>query len=125
MQRQGRRDTKPEVALRQALHRLGYRFRVAYPVPGIPRRSVDVAFPSLKVAVFVDGCFWHACPEHGVPPRNNAQWWQSKLGKNVQRDRETDLALASKGWAVLRIWEHVPTAAAAAEVVAKLEEKRS
>ena len=106
MRKQARRDTGPELQLRSALHRRGYRFRVNYPVPGMPRRSMDIAFTRRRVAVFVDGCFWHACPVHATWPRANAAWWRQKLEGNAQRDRDTDANLESKGWIVVRIWEH-------------------
>jgi DNA mismatch endonuclease (patch repair protein) len=106
MAAQRRRDTEPELRLRAALHAMGLRYRVAYAVPGKARRSIDVAFPRRKVAVFVDGCFWHACPAHGTSPRRNAAWWKSKLDRNVERDRQTDALLIDAGWVVLRFWEH-------------------
>jgi DNA mismatch endonuclease (patch repair protein) len=106
MQAQRRRDTGPEIALRQRLHALGHRYRVAYPVPGLPRRTIDVAFPGRRLAVFVDGCFWHVCPEHATAPQANGGWWQAKLQGNVRRDRDTDSALADAGWEVVRVWEH-------------------
>lgn len=106
MSRQRRRDTDPEVLLRRRLHRLGYRFRVNYPVPGRPRRTMDIAFTRAKVAVFVDGCFWHACPEHATWPRANSAWWREKLEKNRARDAETDELLSQAGWTVVRVWEH-------------------
>lgn len=91
---------------RRALFAQGLRYRVNYPVPGLPRRTIDIAFPKQKVAVFVDGCFWHSCPEHSVPPKSNSAWWQDKLRRNVERDCETGEALESFGWRVVRIWEH-------------------
>src|SRR3954449_1480262 len=75
MSRQARRDTAPEVALRRELHRRGMRFRVDWPLPTMPRRRADIAFTRRHIAVFVDGCFWHACPEHGTAPNSNAAWW--------------------------------------------------
>lgn len=122
MSAQPRRDTQPEIALRRELHGLGYRFRVNYPVPGRSRRTIDVAFTKRKLAVFVDGCFWHACPEHSVPAKNNAVWWQRKLAGNVKRDRDTDDLLEKAGWSVVRVWEHESSAEAAADVVAALNE---
>jgi DNA mismatch endonuclease (patch repair protein) len=92
--------------LRRLLHASGLRYRAAYPVPGLPRRSIDIAFPGPRVALFVDGCFWHGCPEHGVHPRANAQWWRTKLSTNQARDASTTAALLEQGWAVLRVWEH-------------------
>ena len=109
MSRQRRRDTLPEVALRKELHALGYRFRVDAPIPGLPRRRCDLMFSRRKLAVFVDGCFWHRCPVHSTAPANNADWWAVKLDRNVTRDRETDTHLTTIGWSVLRIWEHLPT----------------
>lgn len=106
MARQKRVGTKPEVELRKLLHRAGHRYRVAYPVPGMPRRTVDIAFPGRRLAIFVDGCFWHACPEHGVSPRNNSEWWRTKLEANQRRDAETTAALEAAGWTVIRLWEH-------------------
>ncbi len=103
--RQARRDTAAE-ALRRELHRRGLRYRVEYPIPAMPRRRADVAFPSPKVAVMVDGCFWHSCPVHGTSPRNNAAWWAAKLLRNAERDLETDRHLESMGWTVVRVWEH-------------------
>jgi len=106
MSRQARRDTAPEVALRRELHRRGLRFRVDWPLPGLPRRRADIAFTRRKVAVFVDGCFWHSCPEHATAPVSNGGWWADKLANNVRRDRQTDKHLRSLGWSVLRFWEH-------------------
>jgi DNA mismatch endonuclease (patch repair protein) len=77
------------------------------------RRRADIVFPTRKVAVLVDGCFWHSCPEHATRPKRNAEWWAEKLARNVARDRETDMLLAEAGWTVVRIWEHeMPTEAA-------------
>ncbi|MGY4720080.1 very short patch repair endonuclease [Naumannella huperziae] len=103
---QVREGTKPELALRSELHRRGRRFRVQYPVPGNPRRRIDIAFPRARIAVFVDGCFWHGCPEHFVPPRHNRAWWLAKVAVNRDRDEDTIRALRNIGWTVLRTWEH-------------------
>lgn len=105
MQRQARTGTAPERALRSALWRRGLRFRVNFAVVG-RRRRVDIAFTRRKVAVFVDGCFWHQCPSHGTEPKNNAAWWKEKLRTNVERDRDTDRKLSEAGWIVIRVWEH-------------------
>ncbi|MFI1537592.1 very short patch repair endonuclease [Streptomyces anandii] len=106
MSRQGSRDTAPEVAVRRLLYAAGLRYRVNVPVPGMPRRTIDIAFGKHKIAVFMDGCFWHGCPEHATHPKANAEWWRTKLDKNMARDRETTEHLASAGWTVLRFWEH-------------------
>lgn len=100
------RDTQPEMRLRSALHRRGMRYRIHRRVEPDVRASVDIAFPSAKVAVFVDGCFWHRCPEHATIPKANGDWWRAKLEGNVARDRRTDEALSSRGWTVIRVWEH-------------------
>ena len=106
MQSNRSRDTKPELALRSAVHALGLRYRVsAKPLPGL-RRTADLVFPTARVAVFLDGCFWHGCPQHATRPKSNAQWWQSKLDKNMARDRGTSAHLEAAGWTVLRFWEH-------------------
>ncbi|MFK4116473.1 MULTISPECIES: very short patch repair endonuclease [Streptomyces] len=106
MSRQGSRDTAPEVAVRKLLHASGLRYRVNVPVPGIPRRTIDIAFPRAKVAIFLDGCFWHGCPEHATHPKANADWWRAKLDKNMSRDADTTQHLIGAGWTVLRFWEH-------------------
>lgn len=99
------RDTPCEVKLRSALHRMGHRFRLQWQIPGTRRRA-DIAFPSARVAVFVDGCFWHVCPQHATWPQANREWWRKKLLRNVQRDRDTDARLEERGWIVLRFWGH-------------------
>lgn len=100
-------DTKPEVAVRRALHRAGLRFRKDYrlDLDGLRVRP-DVVFTRRKVAVFVDGCFWHSCPAHGKRPSRNADYWLPKLERNVERDRQQDAALRAHGWHVIRAWEH-------------------
>ncbi|OLR90296.1 very short patch repair endonuclease [Actinokineospora bangkokensis] len=116
MSRQRARDTGVEVALRKALHALGLRYRVhRKPLPGV-RREVDVVFGRARVAVFVDGCFWHGCPEHATWPRNNAEFWRAKIEANRTRDRDTDRRFAESGWAVVRVWEHEDPAVAAERV---------
>ena len=120
-----RTDTKPELALRSALHALGYRYRKDLRLD-LPARRVrpDIAFTARKVAVFIDGCFWHACPDHGSKPKNNEWYWSPKLARNVERDRAADAALAEEGWTVVRLWEHVPVADAVALVVAAVGDPR-
>ncbi len=114
-----RRDTAPELLLRRELHRRGRRFRVVVKVPGNNRRTIDIAFTRARVAVFVDGCFWHGCPQHGTRPTANSEWWTKKLAANVARDRDTERLLASAGWRVIRVWEHL-TAAEAADLVERV-----
>lgn len=106
MRRQRRAGTGPELALRRELHRRGLRYRVDVRVLQGLRRRADVAFPRQRVAVFVDGCFWHACPQHGTRPKANREWWSDKLEVNVARDRDTDARLLEAGWTPLRFWEH-------------------
>lgn len=106
MQRQARQDTRPELELRRLLHAHGLRYRVGLKVPEIPRRTIDIAFTSVKLAVFVDGCFWHGCPEHGSHPSANAEAWSVKILKNRERDALTTKHLTQLGWEVVRIWEH-------------------
>jgi len=116
-----RKDTKPELALRRALHRQGLRYRKDYRLDlASARVRPDIAFTARRVAVFVDGCFWHCCPEHGSQPANNTWYWTPKLARNVERDRAADAALAAAGWSVVRVWEHEPLEGAVAAVVAAL-----
>lgn len=96
------RDTKPELALRKAVWARGRRYRLSYPIPGKP----DLVFPGQRVAVFVDGCFWHGCPEHGTLPKTNREFWTSKLNQNKERDVRVTMQLRKMGWKVLRYWEH-------------------
>ena len=100
------RDNPAERALRSALHKKGFRFRVHYKAIEGVRRTIDVAFPSLRLAIFIDGCFWHGCPIHGTWPKKNATFWREKIEANRKRDRDTDGKLKANGWAVIRIWEH-------------------
>jgi DNA mismatch endonuclease, patch repair protein len=120
-----RTDTKPELALRTALHAMGYRYRKDFRLD-LPARRVrpDIAFTSRKVAVFVDGCFWHACPAHGSKPKSNEWYWSPKLARNVERDRAADAALTAAGWTVVRLWEHVPLAEAVSQVIGAVGEPR-
>jgi DNA mismatch endonuclease (patch repair protein) len=118
-----RADTKPEVALRSALHGLGYRFRKDHrlDLDGGVRVRPDIVFTKRKIAVFVDGCFWHVCPEHGREPTTNEWYWTPKLRRNVERDQAADAALSAAGWSVVRLWEHVPLQTAVETVLAALE----
>jgi DNA mismatch endonuclease, patch repair protein len=126
MQSNRSRDTGPEIRLRSELHRRGLRFRKDVPIRlGDVRTRVDILFPGAALAVFVDGCFWHRCPEHGSEPKTNGAYWLTKLENNVRRDRRTELALAAFGWAVVRVWEHEPPSRAADHVQRALAEARS
>lgn len=117
------RDTKPELRLRSLLHSRGLRFRVNHrPLPGW-RRTADVVFTRSKVAVFVDGCFWHGCPTHHRPSATNAVFWREKIEANRARDSETSRLLVEAGWRVIRLWEHEDLESAA-ERVTELVEKR-
>lgn len=124
MRRQRRADTTPELSVRRLLHRHGFRFRIHFSVPGLARRTIDIAFPRLRVAVFVDGCYWHGCPQHGTWPVANANWWKAKLEGNRRRDRQTDAHLQAAGWSVVRIWEHEDPATAVVELERLLRERR-
>lgn len=116
-------DTGPERALRSALHGRGLRFFKNHRPAGLRCRA-DVVFPTERIAVFVDGCFWHRCPIHGVTPRTNADYWTPKLERNVARDRRNDKALSSAGWKVVRVWEHDEPDRAAADIAEKVHERR-
>ena len=116
-----RRDTSPELRLRSALHVSGMRFRVDFPIETEMRKvRPDIVFTSKRVAVFVDGCFWHGCAEHGTLPKANASYWQQKLRKNIERDQEDSRLLTHAGWKVVRVWEHDPIPEAVANVEASL-----
>lgn len=119
------RDTQVEVALRRALHAEGLRFRKHLrPVAGL-RCEPDVLFLRIRLAVFIDGCFWHACPQHrAVRPKTHGDWWSNKLDVTVARDRRNDTALEAAGWNVIRIWEHEPTADAVGRVIERVVELR-
>jgi DNA mismatch endonuclease (patch repair protein) len=118
------RDTAPELALRRELHGRGLRYRLhRRPVRGL-RCTPDILFIGPRVAVFVDGCFWHRCPVHGTDPKANGEWWARKLDENVARDRRNDRALAEHGWTVVRVWEHEVPAAAADRIAECLEAAR-
>lgn len=117
-----RRDTGPEIAIRSALHQAGMRFFVDRPVR-LADRTVrpDVVFPRSRVAVFVDGCFWHACPLHGSKPRHNSEYWEQKLQLNVTRDQLVDQALADADWLGMRFWEHEDPQHVAQQVVTAVD----
>lgn len=110
------RDTKPELAVRRLVHASGLRYRVnARPLPSL-RRTADMVFPRRRVAVFIDGCFWHGCPEHYVPSTSNRDYWAPKTAANAARDAETIRTLSDAGWTVLRYWSHMPPEEVAASV---------
>lgn len=123
MQANRRTDTKPEAALRSALHKLGFRYRkdLLLRLDGGVRVRPDIVFTARKVAVFVDGCFWHVCPEHGRQPTTNEWYWTPKLRRNMERDRTVSDALRKAGWHVVRVWEHEPLEVAVDTVTAALQ----
>jgi DNA mismatch endonuclease (patch repair protein) len=110
------RDNPLEKRLRTELHRRGLRFRVHRRLLPGTTRSVDIAFIAQRVAILIDGCFWHGCPKHGTWPKNNAAWWRAKIEANRARDCDTDARLRAQGWCVVRIWEHESVAVAAGRV---------
>ena len=99
-------DTDAEMDVRRELHRRGLRYRVDYPIRGVTRARPDIVFTKQKVAVFIDGCFWHSCSQHATTPRANQNWWVEKLAANVERDGRHQSELENAGWLVLRFWEH-------------------
>lgn len=113
------KGTGAEVELRRELYRSGLRYRIGYVVVQRPRRVADIAFPGLKIAVFVDGCFWHGCPEHASWPKQNAEFWRHKIETNRSRDADTDGRLETIGWRVVRVWEH-ESPVTAAEMISRL-----
>lgn len=119
------RDTAPELAVRRLLHAMGLRFRVAHrPEPAL-NRTADIVFTKQRIAVFIDGCYWHACPEHRTVARANAAYWSEKLARNVARDAETTMKLQAAGWTVLRFWEHEDPGQVAAAVATSVRTPRS
>lgn len=119
------KDTRPEMLLRRELHRRGLRYRVGVrPLPALPRTG-DLVFPSAKVVVMVDGCFWHRCPEHYRPSTARADFWESKINTNTQRDIETNERLREAGWHVERVWEHEAVGIAADRIEALVRTLRS
>ncbi|MFK0221799.1 very short patch repair endonuclease [Streptomyces vinaceus] len=118
------RDTKPEKVIRRLIHAKGLRYRIAArPLPDL-RRTADLVFRPAKVAVFVDGCYWHGCPEHYVPPRTNPGYWSDKVARNIARDRDTDQKLTEAGWLVLRFWEHEESGLCAMKIADAVRERR-
>jgi DNA mismatch endonuclease (patch repair protein) len=125
MQGNRNRDTRPELAVRSAAHRLGLRFRVAArPLPGL-RRTADLVFRPAKVAVFVDGCYWHGCPDHLRLPARNTAYWTAKIERNRARDADTDERLRGEGWLAVHVWEHEDPMLAAERIRAEVVVRRS
>lgn len=121
MSKQRRRDTQPELLVRQILHSRGIRYRVdTRPEPGL-RCKADIMWKGLHLIVFIDGCFWHGCPEHATRPKANQEWWARKLDGNIWRDRRTEAELAARGWRVLRFWEHEEPVTVADAICVQLE----
>jgi DNA mismatch endonuclease (patch repair protein) len=116
--------TKPEIALRKELHKRGLRYRVNFEVLHKPRRVADIAFTSLSIAVFVDGCFWHGCPLHATWPKQNAEFWRKKIAANQLRDDDTNHRLRELGWTTIRIWSHETVHEAALRVLSAVYESR-
>lgn len=113
-----RKDTSPELAVRRRLHAAGMRYRVDFPADGTDRRRrADIVFTRARVAVFIDGCFWHGCPEHFIAPKRNADYWGPKIERNMERDRTSTARLREAGWQVLRFWEHENPEDVAARIV--------
>ncbi|MEV0054030.1 MULTISPECIES: very short patch repair endonuclease [Saccharopolyspora] len=119
------RDTAPERLIRSLVHAQGLRYRVcARPLPDL-RRTADMVFRPSKVAVFIDGCYWHGCPEHYKAPSRNPEYWSDKVARNIARDRDTDQRLADAGWLVLRFWEHQSTEHCVRQIVEKVSLRRN
>ncbi|QNG35570.1 very short patch repair endonuclease [Geodermatophilaceae bacterium NBWT11] len=115
-----KRDNGPEMAVRRLLHAAGLRYRVTWPVPGQRRRTIDIAFTRARLAVFIDGCFWHGCPLHATSPKANAAWWAEKISTNRTRDADVTSQLEDMGWTVLRFWEHEVPEDVASAIVGRL-----
>jgi DNA mismatch endonuclease (patch repair protein) len=115
-----RRDTKPELAVRRLLHARGLRYRVDFRPTAAVRSRADIVFTKQKVAVFIDGCFWHSCPIHATQPKANADYWLPKLARNAERDAEVTEVLRQSGWTVLRFWEHQLPEEVVAVVIAEV-----
>lgn len=123
MQSTPQRDTPAELRIRKLLHADGLRYSVdSKPLEDSPRRA-DVVFRRARVAVFVDGCFWHGCPEHGTWPKANEQFWRAKILANMERDANTNDRLRDRGWVVIRVWEHQDPAAAATRIARRVRSR--
>jgi DNA mismatch endonuclease (patch repair protein) len=124
MARVRQKDTQAEIDLRRALHAKGLRYRLQVPLLTKPRRVVDIVFPKVRVAIFVDGCFWHGCPEHASWPKSNADFWRAKIETNRMRDADTDRRLEAQGWRVVRVWAHENAREAAERIVQIVNEQK-
>ena len=125
MQRQSTRDTEPEMAVRRLLHAMGFRYRVDVAPLSRLRRRADVVFRPSKVAVFIDGCFWHGCPEHGRRSTHaNSSYWAAKIERNRARDQDTDTRLYDAGWLSIRAWEHEEASSVADKIAVAVTERR-
>jgi DNA mismatch endonuclease (patch repair protein) len=116
------RDTRPELLIRRALHARGLRYRVDVRPQAELRTRADVVFTRRRIAVYIDGCFWHGCPAHGTQPKSNVDYWAPKLARNMERDAETTRALEERGWVVLRFWEHEPVDEVVARIAARVSD---
>jgi DNA mismatch endonuclease (patch repair protein) len=118
------RDTRPELLVRSLIHRRGLRYRVSVrPLPEL-RRTADLVFRPARVAIFIDGCYWHGCPNHYKEPKTNTDYWRAKITGNGQRDRQTDELLSEAGWLVLRFWEHEDPNEIADAIATAVERRR-
>lgn len=125
MSKQRTADTQIELRLRRLLHRAGLRYRVhRRPIPGL-RRTADIVLGPAKVAVFVDGCFWHGCPSHGSFPKSNAEFWKAKIQGNRERDQDTHHRLADAGWVAIQVWEHDVVEEAASTIAVVVTARRA
>lgn len=118
-------NTTAEMSIRRCLHAMGFRYRVDKVVLRSPRRKSDICFANLKIAIFIDGCFWHGCPRHGTMPKRNRKFWRKKINTNRARDRDTTKRLRNCGWSVIRIWEHEDPSAAAERIAQVINQKRN
>jgi DNA mismatch endonuclease, patch repair protein len=124
MMRNRSRDTRPERAVRSAVHRLGLRYRVsARPLPD-SRRTADLVFRRARVAIFIDGCFWHGCTLHYTAPASNAAFWAAKRRENIERDADTNARLTEAGWVVMRFWEHEDPEGVASAIAMAVDARR-
>ncbi|WP_244521406.1 very short patch repair endonuclease [Bauldia litoralis] len=124
MARVRQKGTQAELDLRRVLHARGLRYRIQVPLLAKPRRVADIVFTSARIAVFVDGCFWHGCPEHASWPKSNAAFWRKKIETNRSRDADTDQRLRALGWRIVRIWEHEDVSDAAGRIAELVDARK-